>query len=112
MLLVENLINCSERNMTTLRKSFEAWGKQQQSILISNLIQDVLKQGIKIATLLDLVADQGTPLVANPIAELSKLLNEKETERSFMIQRIHNQCVEPLAFYPTLCDRLLVLIKD
>jgi hypothetical protein len=79
--------------------------------------QQLQGKGMKLATVLEILAEQSESTDVDTFTRLSKILAEKETARAQLTQRIQSLSIEIMAAYPVLlfdkaiCDKLLNEMK-
>ncbi|KAI8900309.1 hypothetical protein BC833DRAFT_582273 [Globomyces pollinis-pini] len=102
MFLKKN-ISSTERNAAMLVKALDGYldcQKRTQS------------KGIKIGTVLQIIADQSSESIKESLNQVSKYLVENELLRADLQERIQGFSAEPIRAYPMICDRLLNDIKN
>ena len=104
-------ISTVERNSGILEDALNNYSKYQTRIHYI-LFLELQKKSIKIATVLEIIADQENEATKLPLLKLSKLLQQREILRGELSERIESACVDPLSAYPLICDKLLVLNID
>jgi hypothetical protein len=72
----------------------------------------VQNKSTKVATVLEILAEDAPEDSKVTLNTLSKLVQLKELARAELVQRINALCIEPLTAYPTFCDKLLVSIRS
>lgn len=69
-------------------------------------------KGIKIATVLEIIAEEASESKLETLQKLSKILIEKEMLRQQLTQRIQSLSIEPLVSYPIIYDNILNGMKQ
>jgi hypothetical protein len=91
MLYLKKNITTAERNADMLKHALESYNKHQLQLQ---------GKGLKIATVLEILAEQAEAEKVDSLTRLAKILVEKETARSLLTQRIQGLSIEVMAAYP------------